>query len=159
MDSFGSNPAGSLSEEHKAVRALTQLLQLEQEKLIAADIEAIAALTEPKAKAALRMAELAAKRHKLLEAAGFEANEAGMQAWLGSPAASTTASTSWHELIALAEAGKELNRVNGTLINKQMVRNQNVLNILQHGNVQGNNVYGPDGQTASRTMSRHIVAR
>ncbi|MFJ7566516.1 flagella synthesis protein FlgN [Herminiimonas sp. NPDC097707] len=147
-----------MSEEHKAVRALTELLQLEQEKLIAADIEAIAALTEPKAKAALHMAELAAKRHARLGTAGFETNEAGMQAWLGSPAASATAKTSWHELIALAEAGKELNRVNGTLLNKQIVRNQNVLNILQHGSVQGNNTYGPDGQTASKAMSRHIVA-
>lgn len=158
MDTFDTSPADSLSEEHKVVRALTQLLQQEQEQLIAADIDAIAALTEPKAKAASRMAELAAQRHKLLAAAGFEANESGMKNWLESTAASSTTHTSWHELIELATAGKELNRVNGILINKQMMRNQNVLNILQHGSVQGNNVYGPDGQTASKSVSRHIVA-
>lgn len=158
MDAFGTSPADSLSEELQAVHALTQLLQQEQEQLIAADIDAITALTEPKAKAAVRMAELAAGRHKRLAKAGFEASEIGMQAWLASPAASAAANQSWRELIALAEAGKELNRVNGTLINKQMVRNQNVLNILQHGNVQGSNVYGPDGQTASKSISRHFVA-
>ncbi len=157
MSSFDINPAGSLSEEHKAVRALTQLLQQEQEQLVAGDIEAIAALTEPKAKAAVRMAELAAGRHQVLAKAGFDASEAGMKTWLATPAASETAQKSWHELIELAEVGKELNRVNGTLINKQMVRNQNVLNILQHGNAQGNAVYGPDGQTASKSVKRHIV--
>lgn len=158
MDTFDTSPAESLNEEHKAVRTLMQLLQQEQEQLIAADVEAIAALTEAKAKAAAHMAELAARRHQLLAAAGFEANESGMQNWLKSTAASSTTNTSWHELIALATAGKELNRVNGILINKQMMHNQNVLNILQHGNVQGNNVYGPNGQTASKSVSRHIVA-
>lgn len=157
MDSFGTSPADSLSEEHKAVRTLTQLLKLEQEHLIAADIDGITALTEAKAKAAAHMTELATSRHKALAAAGFEAKESSMKTWLESSGASATTSKSWHELVELAEEAKELNRVNGTLINKQMVRNQNVLNILQHGNVQGGNVYGPNGQTANKTVSRHIV--
>lgn len=158
MSSSDINPADSLSKENQAVRELTQLLQQEQEQLVAGDIEALKALTEPKAKAAVRMAELATARHQALAKAGFEADETGMKAWLATPAASETAHKSWHELIALAEVGKELNRINGTLINKQMVRNQNVLNILQHGNVQGNEVYGPDGQTANKSVKRHIVA-
>ncbi|RBA25776.1 flagella synthesis protein FlgN [Herminiimonas fonticola] len=158
MSSSDINPADSLIKEHQAVRALTELLQQEQEQLVAGNIEAIAALTEPKAKAAVRMAELAAGRHQALAKAGFEADESGMKVWLATPAASETAQQSWRELIALAEVGKELNRVNGTLINKQMVRNQNVLNILQHGSVQGNAVYGPDGQTANKSVKRHIVA-
>ncbi len=158
MSSYDINPADSLMEEHKAIGELTQLLRQEQEQLIAGDIDAIKALTEPKAKAAVRMAELATARHQALAKAGFEADEAGMKEWLASPAASTAAHNSWHDLIVLAEVGKELNRINGTLINKQMVRNQNVLNILQHGNVQGNAVYGPDGQTANKSVKRHIVA-
>ncbi|MNK04461.1 FlgN protein [compost metagenome] len=157
MESFGTSPADSLSEEHKAIRALTQLLQLEQEHLIAADVEGIAAITEAKAKAAARMAELANWRHNALAAAGFEPTESSMKSWLES-SQSKTASKSWNELVELAETAKELNRVNGILINKQMVRNQNVLNILQHGNVHGNNVYGPNGQTASKSVGRHIVA-
>jgi flagella synthesis protein FlgN len=80
-----------------------------------------------------------------------------MKNWLASMRNSAAAGKSWHELIALAEAAKELNRVNGTLIHKQMVRNQNVLNLLQHGSIQGNNVYGPNGQTASKPIGRHIV--
>lgn len=157
LDSFGTSPADSLSEEHKAVRVLTQLLQVEQEHLIEADIDGLTAITESKANAAARMTELAAWRHKALAAMGFEAKESGMKAWLASTTASATATQSWNELIELAEIAKEINRVNGTLINRQMVRNQNVLNVLQHGSLQNTNVYGPNGQTANKASGRHIV--
>jgi flagella synthesis protein FlgN len=158
-DSFGTSPAGSLSEEHKTVRALTQLLKQEQEQLVQANIEGVAALTAPKAQAAARMAELASWRYKTLAAAGFEPKETGMKAWTESAAASATAGKSWQELMALAEVAKELNRVNGTLIGQQMMRNQNALNILQFGSLQGNTVYGPNGQTSHTAFGRHIVAR
>jgi len=157
-DSFSRGPADSLSEEHKAIRELTQLLQQEQAQLIDANVEGVAALTEPKARAAARMAELTNLRYRALQAAGFEPKESGMQAWLTGPAASQTARQSWQELMALAETAKEINRVNGTLIGRQMVRNQNALNVLQFGSLQGNAVYGPNGQTAHHAFGRHIVA-
>jgi flagella synthesis protein FlgN len=158
MKSFGTSPADSLIEEHKAIRALTKILQLEQEHLISANVEGIAALTEEKAKAAAQMAELANLRHNALAAAGFEPIESSMKAWLESSPQAQTANQAWQELLELAEIANEINRVNGVLINKQMVRNQNVLNILQHGNVQDGNVYGPNGQTASKSTGRHFVA-
>ena len=89
MDSFNTSPADSLSEEHEAVRALTQLLKLEQEHLIAANVEGVASLTESKAKTATRIPEPAGdERHKALGAAGFEAKESGMKTWLESTATS-----------------------------------------------------------------------
>jgi flagella synthesis protein FlgN len=158
MNSFGS-PADSLSHEHEAVRELTQLLQQEQEYLIAVDIDGIASLTEPKAQATVRMAELTARRHNALASAGCEASEKGMETWLETSGVSKTTSKYWQELIELAKIAKEINRVNGTLIGKQMVRNQNMLNILQHGSVQGgDHVYGPNGQTGGKSAGRHIVA-
>lgn len=158
MHSFGTGPAATLIEEQDAMRALTALLEQEQEQLIAADIERIAVLTEPKAQAAMRMAELTSKRHDALAAAGHQASEAGMKDWLETAAAPAQAADAWQKLIDMAEAAKEINRLNGMLINKQMVRNQNVLSMLQHGSVQGSPVYGPNGQTASKSVGRHIVA-
>lgn len=158
MHSFGTSPADSLSQEHDAVRHLTELLKLEQEHLQAADINGIASLTETKASATARMAELASWRHQALAAAGYEASEDGMKSWLQTSNASKTTTQSWQELIELAKVAKEINRVNGTLINKQMMRNQNMLNILQFGNAQGNNhVYGPNGQTSNKSAGRHII--
>lgn len=158
MNSFGTGPAATLIDEQSAMLALTALLEQEQEQLIAADIERIAVLTEPKAQAATQMAELTQTRHDALAAAGHEASETGMQAWLETAAAPAGATDAWKKLIAMAEEAKEINRINGTLINKQMVRNQTVLNVLQHGSVQGSPVYGPNGQTESKSMGRHIVA-
>tara|TARA_R110001599_G_scaffold159052_1_gene346151 strand:- start:176803 stop:177285 length:483 start_codon:yes stop_codon:yes gene_type:complete len=158
MDSFSTSPANSLHEEQKAVRALTQLLMLEQEELIQANTETVASLTEPKARAAAAVAQLSHQRYQALASAGFDANDLGMQAWIESAAASQEASDNWYQLIDLAKIAHEANRVNGTLINKQIIRTQNALNVLQHGSVQGNNIYyGPSGQASSTARGRHIA--
>lgn len=157
MTSFGNGPATTLPQEQEAILALTALLEQEQEYLIAADIERIATLTAPKAESAAHMATLTNQRHEALAAAGFEASEEGMQAWMNTPGATAGVREAWQKLLALATAAKEINRVNGTLINKQMARNQAVLNVLQHGSEQGSPVYGPSG-SGTKSIGRHIVA-
>ena len=156
MEAFGTSPAGSLNEEHKAAAQLLQLLKLEQNHLVEADIDGLTALIEEKSKIVMRMTELAKWRHRTLGAIGFEPAETGMQAWLASSAAHATAGKSWTELLAVAQSAKELNRTNGLLINRHMTRNQNTLSILM-GNPQGSNVYGPNGQANSKATSRGFV--
>ncbi|WP_293779196.1 flagella synthesis protein FlgN [uncultured Oxalicibacterium sp.] len=158
MTSFGTNPAATLKTEQEALLALTGLLEQEQQLLIAANIERIATLTEPKAQAAVRMAELATERYEALTAAGYEGSEAGMKTWLSSQAATPAHNKDWNDLLTMAETAKELNRVNGTLINKQLARNQHALDVLQHGTEHGNPVYGPSGQKTSKSIGRHIIA-
>lgn len=149
-------PAESLGEEIGAGNALLQLLKQEQEHLVNADIEGLTRVTEEKNKAVARMSELAQRRYRILVAAGFAANEAGMQTWLKSPAAAPTAGKAWNDLLGLAQQAKELNRTNGLLIGQHMARNQTALNVLQ-GNQQGSTMYGPDGQSASKSSSRRLV--
>ena len=156
MEAFGSSPADSLDEEHKAAVQLLQLLKLEQTHLVEADIDALTALIEAKSKIVARMTELAKWRHRTLGDIGFEATETGMQAWLASSGEHAAAGKSWTELLAVAQSAKELNRTNGLLINRHMTRNQNSLNILM-GNPQGSNVYGPNGQASSKASSRGFV--
>ncbi len=155
MDSFGKSPADSLTEEQNAARTLLQLLKQEQDQLVAANIEGLTALTEEKAKVVSRMTELAKQRHDMLAKAGFEPKESGMKAWLAS-AAAKAASKSWNELLSLASKAKEMNRTNGVLITKHLSLNQNALNALKVG-PQGNNFYGPDGQSTTRTTVRGLV--
>lgn len=159
MNSFVTSPAAGLHEEQQAVRALTQLLMLEQEELIQANTEAVAALTAPKAQAATTVAQLSQQRYQALANAGFEPSDSGMKNWIESGAASQEVSDNWYQLIDLAKTAHEANRVNGTLINKQIIRTQSALNVLQHGSVQGNNLYyGANGQTTSTARGRHIAA-
>jgi flagella synthesis protein FlgN len=155
MDSFGTNPAGSLSEENKAARSLLQLLQQEQDRLVAAKIDGLVELTEEKAKIVTRMTELANLRHSALASAGFEPKETGMKAWL-EKVASKTISKSWTELLSLMRHAKEMNRTNGLLISKHLVRNQIALNVLQ-GTPQGGNFYGPDGQAKPYASARGLA--
>jgi flagella synthesis protein FlgN len=156
MHSSDTSPANSLNEEHKATRYLIQLLKQEQAQLIEADIEGLIALTEEKSKVVAQITELTKLRYQALAAAGFAPREAGMKAWLKDSAATATANKSWTELLELARAAKELNRTNGLLINKHMLRNQTALNVLR-GNAQDSNFYGPDGQSTAPTGTRNLV--
>jgi flagella synthesis protein FlgN len=157
MHASATDPADSLIEERDAARILQQVLKQERVHLVNADVEGLSGLTEKKTAVAAQMSELAKRRHRLLAAAGFEATESGMQAWLNSPAAGAAAVKSWNELLDLAQSVKELNRVNGLLIAQQMGRNQAALNILQQGNAQGGSFYGPNGQSSTKIGSRRLV--
>lgn len=154
MQNLGNSPADGLGEEFNAGKALLQLLKQEQELLISADVDALTKVTEEKTKMIARMGELAQRRHRNLAAAGFEASESGMQKWLKN--AAPAAGKSWNELLDLTRQAKEQNRVNGMLIGQHMARTQNALNVLQ-GTPQGGNLYGPNGQAASKSSSRKLV--
>lgn len=156
MHASGTSPAHELGGEHQAVNSLLQLLKQEQAALVDADVERLAGLTEEKSKLASQMAQLAKQRHGRLAAAGFEATEAGMQAWLNSAHASAADKKAWSELLSVVQAANELNRLNGLLIGQHMARNQTALNILQ-GDTENSGIYGPNGQSATKIGSRRLV--
>ncbi|TCS39159.1 flagella synthesis protein FlgN [Paucimonas lemoignei] len=155
MNQTGTGPAHKLHEENRTARMLLEILNKEQAQLVAADVDALTALTEEKNQLVARMSELAAERHAALTAAGFEATEQGMQAWLDS-LQPPTARQSWKELLEIAQAAKEINRSNGMLIGKHLARNQNALNVLK-GGPQGQTLYGPNGQSAVTPAGRGLV--
>lgn len=156
MEPLETSPAASIAQEREATHALLQLLLQEQTHLVDANVDGLVKLTEEKAKIAAQLSELAKRRHGLLGAAGFEATEAGMKAWLESASATEVDNKSWSELLELALSAKEQNRVNGVLIMQHMARNQTALNVLQ-GNPQGGNFYGPNGQSTTKIASRRLV--
>lgn len=159
MQSFGTNPADSLHQELTAARHLLQCLKQEQAHLIKADIDALSILTAEKAAVVACVSDLAKWRHRALAALGFPAREAGMRAWLDNGALENEAASAgkaWGELQALAQSAKELNRINGALINAQLTRNQTALNVLR-SNAQGGNFYGPDGQPSTAVPARSLV--
>lgn len=151
----GNSPASSLQDENRTARMLLDLLRKEQSHLIAADIDALTALTDNKLQLVSRLSELAVRRYQALAAAGFEAKEAGMQAWLGKNDA-VFVKDSWNELLALARAAKEINRTNGLLIGKHLTRSQNALNAIKGGQ-QGQTFYGPNGQSTVKSSVRGLA--
>lgn len=149
------SPLDSLREERKAINALLEVMKNEQAHLIAADINGLQTLTSEKSRLVSMMSDFASKRHKALAAAGFVPKEASMQAWLDSMNA-TEASAEWAELLNLTRSAKELNRLNGVLINTHMANNQKALDAL-HVPRHAGNFYGPTGQSTNKTTSRRLV--
>jgi flagella synthesis protein FlgN len=122
--------------------------------LVKADIDGLTAVTQEKARAVNQMAELTNMRYQALTAAGFAAKEDGMRAWLKS-SAQPEAEKCWADLLQLAHSAKSLNNTNGLLIGKHMMHNQSALNVLL--GTRNANLYGPDGQSATKIRSRGLV--
>ena len=61
----------------------------------------------------------------------------------------------WRALLAMTTEAKELNRINGMLISRHLLRNQTELNILQ-GKPQHSGFYGPDGQSTGKGIGRGL---
>ncbi|MFT5532932.1 MAG: flagella synthesis protein FlgN [Burkholderiaceae bacterium] len=153
MVTLASSPSFSLAEEQQVTRNLLQLLQQEQGKLIEASIAGLPELLQAKAIAVAQLTALTKARHVLLDAAGFAASESGMRDWT---AVHQPADTEWPALVTLGAEAREMNRINGMLIGRHMMRNQTELNILQ-GKTQRNNLYGADGQSTGPGRGRGLA--
>jgi flagella synthesis protein FlgN len=151
-----TNPASTFATERQLLDSLTGLLKEEQRLLVAADAEGVAGITPRKTQLVQQLATEAAQRHRALGAAGFVAGEAGMEPWLAAQGSSEVRAQ-WDALLDAAREAKELNRVNGMLINKQMAHGQQQLAEL--GVTDGGNaaVYGPGGLTIGAGPSKRFV--
>ncbi|MCD2515643.1 flagellar protein FlgN [Massilia sp. G4R7] len=154
-----TSPISTVSQEQQHLGSLIELMKQEQTLLVAADADGLAELTPRKNSLLQQLGELSSQRHAALVAAGCEGAETGMEPWLavsGNP----DARAQWEALLDLARQAKELNRVNGMLINKQLAHNQGVLNALRMPAGAGadvGGVYGASGQTLGSGPSKRYV--
>ena len=152
-----ASPLDTLHDEQQLVSSLLDLMKQEQQCLIGADIDGLNAITPRKAERMNELAVLANQRHQALAAAGFAAEETGMQDWVAQ-SANSAADDAWQQLLGLTREAREVNRLNGMLINKQMTHNQNLINAMrQPANAADTAVYGPTGQAAPGGPSRRFV--
>lgn len=152
-----TSPAITLRDEQQLIASLIDTMQQEQGFLIRADSEGLSGLTPRKAELVQQMSALSVQRHQALAGAGFAANESGMVTWMAAHG-DEPARGEWRELLARIADAKELNRVNGMLINKQMNNTQVAINAMRMpaGGAEGA-VYGPSGQAAASGPSRRFV--
>ena len=142
----------SFAQDAQLVGTLLEALSREQASLVKADIDSIEALMEEKSVLLQRINMTAKSRYAELAANGFEANESGMLAWLKHQA-KPVINQQWLNFQKTLSQAKEMNRLNGVLINKHFNRNQQLLNHLQ-GNSNAGDVYGKNGQAKSNAYSR-----
>ena len=150
-------PNATLPFEHERINALVELMKQEQQLLVAADAIRLDDITPRKVALVQELAQLSRERHAALGGAGFNAAEAGMEPWLAAHG-DQAARSAWAQLLALTSEAKELNRVNGMLINRQMAHNQTVLNALRTPTAAPEStLYGAKGQTFGSAPSRRFV--
>jgi flagella synthesis protein FlgN len=148
-------PGASLAEEFVALSRLQKLLQSEQDALKAGAVDTLPDLINSKARVISEITVLADGRHQALTAIGLEASENSMQAWIESTGTDAE-KQQWSDLLALAGELKELNRLNGVLINKHTQTNQQMMSLFN--GMVGANFYGPDGQSSIKANARKFGA-
>ena len=149
------DPSASLVKEQQIMQTLQQLLLQEQAVLIEASIDGLVELTQEKSSLIGDLGRLAKQRHLALAANGFNTNESGMLEWIAS-IPSVDIAAGWNSLLSMTKEARELNRINGMLIGRHLLRNQSELNVLQ-GKPQNSNFYGRDGQSTGTGVGRGLA--
>ena len=135
-----------LHEEVALLRDFLALLQREQKTLMDGDIDRLSPLASEKSALFGRLAALGDTRNKALAALALAPDRVGVEAWLAAHPGEAASRKAWAELLALTLQARELNRVNGNLINTRLANNQQALTTLLAAANQAA-LYGPDGQT------------
>jgi flagella synthesis protein FlgN len=145
----------SIEQESRTVSRLIEILEQEQSCLIQADLEQVQTLLDEKSTLLQSLNLLSQERYQWLSTAGYPANESGMSDWLKENREHAL-QTSWLTMQQSLLKAKELNRINGMLINKHLTRNQQLLSTLR-GQTKSDQFYGPSGQTTSNGRPRGAV--
>ena len=152
-----ASPHQSLQEELNLITCMIDMMKQEQHFLVAADTEALGALTPLKLQLIDQMAHLAGKRHAALAADGFAATETGMEGWLVRMAHPGINSL-WQQLLEKTREAKEINRLNGMLVNKQLSHTETLITAMRTpAGAADQPFYGPSGQSAPVTGKRRLV--
>ena len=138
-----------IQNESDAMAALVEVLKMEQQALTLAPsltlMEEISELTQKKNSLIATISQLGRQRKNELARLGFKLIDTKLPEWLQDQAQKDC----WAKLIGHTKKANELNRVNGILINKHLLRNQSTLQVLYRNHRSGGmpSLYGANGQS------------
>ncbi len=142
----------SFEQDAQLIGLMLTLLKREQEDLVHANIGSIESLMDEKSEILQAINLSTNVRYDALRNLGLPANEEGMEIWVKQQN-KPSLTQAWQAFQHTVGQAKEMNRLNGTLINKHFARNQQLLSQLQ-GNYAKGGVYGANGQATARAYSR-----
>jgi flagella synthesis protein FlgN len=148
--------SAALNAERTAMLGFIALLESEQAALMENRSDALTDLSKQKTADALELNRLDEARRELLKQAIPNQNAEAVATWLG--AHSPAELPPWQDIVALTQRAKQLNQVNGELIQMKLRRNQQTLTVLSNA-VNKAGVYGRNGQPdfspgSGRTLGR-----
>jgi len=137
----------TIANEAELVQRFVELLTQEQAILTEGKIDELPSLADKKEKLATELNTLTRLRSQYLTSQGYTADRPGMQAWSSKHPEHQQALASWDKTLTLAAQAKELNRLNGQLIQLRMQYNSQALEILRRKD-NPLDLYGPDGRSS-----------
>ena len=143
----------TLVAEAEAVQQFAELLKLEQTSLSSGNTDELPAFAEQKVKLAVHLNTLSAQRNAALATQGLDADRAGVEAWCAKHPNENEVVAAWSRILLVAGEARELNRLNGELIQIRMQYNARALEALQGGK-NSLALYGPDGQSTTSGKTR-----
>lgn len=143
----------TITAEAEAVQQFVDLLKLEQAALSNGNIDDLPAFAEQKNKLASHLNQFATQRNTSLAAQGFGADRTGVESWCAKYPDDKTGKKAWTKILSLAGEARELNRLNGELIQMRMQYNTKALEALQGGR-NSLDLYGPDGHSTTASNRR-----
>jgi flagellar biosynthesis/type III secretory pathway chaperone len=144
----------ALRDEHLTLISFTNLLQAEQDALVVGDADKVAAMAADKAARIATLAHFNEQRNLHLNRLGLGATAQGMQAWLDRhPGVNKEAANAWRQLLAQAEAARQLNHDSGVLIENKLQQSRIKLAALQTTGAS-DSVYHADGRLAPLRSAR-----
>lgn len=133
-----------VATEAATIARFVELLATEQTALTQGNTDDLTRIAAEKEPLVDNLQRLGRRRSDLLAALNLPSDRSGMAAWA---AGNPDASSAWEETLALAARARDLNRLNGELIQMRLQYNSRVLEILQR-NTAALDLYGPDGKTS-----------
>lgn len=147
--------ARELQVEREQFDQFLDLLRTEQEALVHGDVERLPELAQLKADRLTALSRLAASRNGRLASEQLPADQLGMEIWIQRHDRDGQASRSWSALVALAREAQRINAINGAIIETQLRRNRQALDVLQQAANQLT-TYGADGLAQVSAGKREI---
>jgi flagellar biosynthesis/type III secretory pathway chaperone len=142
--------------ESRELARLLELLEDEQRVLTQHEDELLQGLAAQKAQRIAAVARLEQRRHSFLLEQGYSPDAEGMLAWLSQHPLCEAAERCWHRIQALAQAAREVNEINGGLIDSQMQRFRNRLAFIgaAASNDPSFGPYTPDGYAGAAAAAQ-----
>ncbi len=162
MPPNNASPDGSvllarLKAENIAWQALLDVLQDEEQALIAGQADRVALLNTAKLAQLQCVSDHARGRHGELLAAGHTPNHAGMNAWLaqiGLP----DLNTRWQRLCTMERDAQAMNQRIGSLIELRLAATRQALNVLVHSATHQGGLYDHAGLAVSAHKGKPLTA-
>ncbi len=150
-----SDFAAITEREITLISRFVGLLKDEQEALKRANAAALPEIGAAKAELVEQLNSLEAERRSALGITGDEKTRVAMTEWLAKHPKELTAAVNWENLLNLAREAKQLQEINGRLVDIHLQQTSEALAVLTRQS-ERQTLYGSNGQAAQISGSRIV---